>query len=233
MDNELIKIINEDGQQTVSARELHKGLETETRFNDWIQRRIKEYGFIENEDFYSILSKTPNGGRPSKDLMISLDMAKELSMVENNDLGRKFRKYFIAAEKQARQQPMTLPEQVQTIALGYGEMHKDVEAIKDDVQELKDNAEIRSWERKQLLSIRREKVLSYLTGINDPDKFKSARSKLYQAIGSDFKRQFNLPAYDALPRKQFQFGRDFMLNWVPDEWTRAAIAGMELTTQEA
>lgn len=232
MENELIEIINEDGQQAVSTRELHKGLETGTRFNDWIQRRIKEYGFIEDEDFYSILSKTPNGGRPSKDLMISLDMAKELSMVENNDLGRKFRKYFIAAEKQARQQPMTLPEQVQTIALGYGEMHKDVEAIKDDVQELKDNEEIRSWERKQLLSIRREKVLSYLTGINDPDKFKSARSKLYQAIGSDFKRQFNLPAYDALPRKQFEMGRDFMLNWVPDEWTRAAIAGMELTAQE-
>ncbi len=131
------------------------------------------------------------------------------------------------------QKPLTLPDQIQTIALGYGEMHEDVEAIKDDVQELKDNEEIRSWERKQLLSIRREKVLSYLTGINDPDKFKSARSKLYQAIGSDFKRQFNLPAYDALPRKQFQLGRDFMLNWVPDEWTRAAIAGMELTAQEA
>ncbi|WP_419155617.1 ORF6C domain-containing protein [Weissella minor] len=128
---------------------------------------------------------------------------------------------------------LTLPEQIQTVAQGYVEIEKDVSGLKDDVQELKDNEEIRSWERKQLLSIRREKVLGYLTGINDPDKFKSARSKLYQAIGSDFKRQFNLPAYDALPRKQFQMGRDFMINWVPDEWTRAAIAGMELTTQEA
>ncbi len=163
--------------------------------------------------------------------------AKLLKIMDSDEAWNQYDKfvdgYFqYREETRNAHKPLTLPDQIQTIALGYGEMHKDVEAIKDDVQELKDNEEIRSWERKQLLSIRREKVLSYLTGINDPDKFKSARSKLYQAIGSDFKRQFNLPAYDALPRKQFQMGRDFMINWVPDEWTRAAIAGMELTTQE-
>ena len=48
----------------VDARLLHENLKINTRFNDWIQRRIEEYGFIENEDFegfYSNLSKTPTG----------------------------------------------------------------------------------------------------------------------------------------------------------------------------
>lgn len=234
MTSELIKVISQDGEQFVSARELHSGLETGTRFNDWMQRRIKEYGFTEGEDFYSILSKTQSNGRPSKDFQISIDMAKELSMVEHNELGRKFRKYFIEMEKRARhqqQRPLTLPEQMKIVAQGYNELHEDVQGIKDDVQELRDNEQIRNWERKQLLEIRRSKVRSYTTGITDKEKLKAARSKLYQAIGSDFKQHFNLPAYDALPRKQFTLGRDFIINWTPDEWTRAAIAGMEL--QEA
>ena len=67
--NELIKVrttvIDETEQQTVDARELHAFLEVGTRFNDWITRRISEYGFQENVDyseFCSNLSKTPEGG---------------------------------------------------------------------------------------------------------------------------------------------------------------------------
>lgn len=88
----------------VDARLLHENLKINTRFNDWIQRRIEEYGFIENEDFegfYSNLSKT-YGGRPSQEYYITLDMAKELAMVEKNHFGRAVRKYFIAVEKQYR-----------------------------------------------------------------------------------------------------------------------------------
>ncbi|MFD2837902.1 antA/AntB antirepressor family protein [Azotobacter vinelandii] len=58
----------------------------QTRFNDWIGRRIEQYGFIEGEDFYSVLSKSA-GGRPSQDYHLTLDMAKELAMVENNEKG--------------------------------------------------------------------------------------------------------------------------------------------------
>lgn len=56
--NELIKISYENAEHpTVSGRELHKALEVETRYNDWF-KRMCEYGFSDNEDFYSILSKT-------------------------------------------------------------------------------------------------------------------------------------------------------------------------------
>lgn len=103
--NELIAInLNSiDGQQTqtVNARDLHAFLEVKTAFKDWIQRRISDFGFEEGKDFCSILSES-SGGRPTKEYHISLDMAKELSMVERNEKGRQARQYFIRCEKALR-----------------------------------------------------------------------------------------------------------------------------------
>ncbi|KNH23901.1 hypothetical protein ACS78_08080 [Priestia megaterium] len=86
------------GERVVDARELHENLMVSTRFNDWINRYIENYGFIESEDFYSFLSKTK--GRPSQEFLLTLDTAKEISMVQNNEMGRTVRKYFIQVEKQ-------------------------------------------------------------------------------------------------------------------------------------
>ena len=105
--NELISLtqsaINGELQQTVNARELHEFLEVSTAFKDWISRRIKDYDFMENLDFCSFLSES-SGGRPSKEYYITLDMAKELAMVERNDKGKQARQYFIACEKQLHEQ---------------------------------------------------------------------------------------------------------------------------------
>ena len=68
--------INGELQQTVNARELHAFVESKQEFANWIKNRIEKYGFIENYDFLITLSKTPNGGRPSQEYYISLDMAR-------------------------------------------------------------------------------------------------------------------------------------------------------------
>lgn len=99
---ELIKI-NED--LTVNARSVYDKLFSNelnsTPFNKWISRRISEYNFINKIDFWTILSKS-TGGRPQKEYIISLDMAKELCMVEKSEVARNIRKYFIEAEKKLR-----------------------------------------------------------------------------------------------------------------------------------
>lgn len=114
MNNELIKIItNEEGQQLVSARELYEGLKVSQRFNDWITRRISKYGFEENVDYTILWSDSKNGnavnylGSPQK------MAAKELCMIQRNELGRKFRKYFIECEKKLKeiQKPQLTKEQ--------------------------------------------------------------------------------------------------------------------------
>ena len=99
--------------QAVNARELHTWLEVNTRFNDWIERRIKEYGFIEGQDFcYSNLSsKEGRGGHNAIEYFITIDMAKELAMVERTDKGKEARQYFIAIEKQYRNVALAMQQQ--------------------------------------------------------------------------------------------------------------------------
>ena len=97
---ELIKITENGGVQTVSGRELHEALQIRTAYKDWFPRMC-EYGFTEEEDFCSILSES-SGGRPQTDHIIKLDMAKEICMIQRTEIGKKIRQYFIQAEKQLR-----------------------------------------------------------------------------------------------------------------------------------
>lgn len=92
--------------QAVNARELHAFLKNKRQFSDWIKQRIAEYDFMENQDFV-ITSQicetmTKSGERRAttkNEYYITLDMAKELSMVERNEQGRMARRYFIECEK--------------------------------------------------------------------------------------------------------------------------------------
>lgn len=98
---ELFVLVNRpvagQAQQTVNARELHAFLESKQEFSNWIKNRIEDYGFLDGVDFLTNLSKTQ--GRPRIDYFLSLDMAKELSMVERNAKGKQARQYFIDCEK--------------------------------------------------------------------------------------------------------------------------------------
>ncbi|MFS1584025.1 MAG: antA/AntB antirepressor family protein [Candidatus Arsenophonus phytopathogenicus] len=99
------KNINDELIQTVNARDLHQFLEVGKDFSNWIKDRIKQYGFVENIDYivFANSGENPFGGRPAKEYHISLDMAKELSMVERNEKGKQARQYFIECERQILQ----------------------------------------------------------------------------------------------------------------------------------
>ncbi|MNO23000.1 AntA/AntB antirepressor [compost metagenome] len=102
--NELLPIyqVTDTGEKVVDARELCGFLGVASKFADWIKNRIDKYGFVENVDYLSISKSLENGGR-SIDYILKLDMAKELAMVENNEQGRKARRYFIEVEKRFKQ----------------------------------------------------------------------------------------------------------------------------------
>ena len=98
---QLIKIHHHKGQKIVSARELHAFLGSKQQFTNWIKNRIEQYGFIEGEDFTSFnkLIKRGKGGTVRIEYALTMDMAKELGMIENNEKGRQIRVYFIRVEK--------------------------------------------------------------------------------------------------------------------------------------
>lgn len=108
---------------SVNAKELHGFIQAKARFNDWITRRIKKYGFKENQDYIIIQTKKQGNNATLKEYYITLDMAKELSMVENNEKGREARRWFIEIEKQYRQQtiqqqnPLLVSQQIEIAQL--------------------------------------------------------------------------------------------------------------------
>ena len=83
---------------SADARELHAFLNSEQEFANWIKNRITQYGFTENQDY--IIKTTYTGRRPRKEYFITLNMAKELCMVENNAKGKEARQYFIKCEQE-------------------------------------------------------------------------------------------------------------------------------------
>jgi phage anti-repressor protein len=105
--NNLIKITVSDGKQTVNARDLHEALGVGRDFSNWIKGRIEEYGFVEGEkaDYHlaksgEVVNRPQGGGTPGDLYLLSVDMAKELAMVENNETGRKIRRYLIRIEQE-------------------------------------------------------------------------------------------------------------------------------------
>ena len=129
--NELIPLhsqtIDGNAVETVSARELHAFLESKQDFSTWIKNRIEKYEFVENADYllHKFMEQTPSGAKHKIDYYVSVGMAKELAMVENNDKGKQARKYFIECEKKLTQpKPMTQIELIAVIANQMAEQER-------------------------------------------------------------------------------------------------------------
>lgn len=110
--DELIRINYDSERPTVNGRDLHDALQVKTAYKDWFPRMC-EYGFTEGTDFCSFLSES-SGGRPAVNHQLSIDMAKQLCMIQRTDIGRKFRQYFIQVEE-----AWNLPEAVMARALQF------------------------------------------------------------------------------------------------------------------
>lgn len=117
--NELIKIsqvrMKTDEVNAVNARDLHMFLESKTDFSNWIKRRIDEADAVENTDYTSFAKngENQNGGRPQVEYIITLDLAKEIAMLERNQKGKEIHRYFIECEKQLTRRikaPITMKE---------------------------------------------------------------------------------------------------------------------------
>ena len=108
----------------VDARTLYTFLGVKSNFRDWIRNRIEDFGFVENQDFVGFAKNLakPNGGRPTAEYALSLNMAKELSMVERTEKGKQARLYFIDCERRAKEAaaspkiPQTLSEALRLAA---------------------------------------------------------------------------------------------------------------------
>ena len=136
--NELIKIEVRNGQQLASGRELHKFLEVGTRYNDWINRIIEKYNFIENKDFITITQKrlTAQGNETEfDDHLMTIAMAKEIAMVANTEKGKEARIYFIKCEEAWNSPEMILARANQIQSHMIEDYTKKIELLENKVKE--------------------------------------------------------------------------------------------------
>ena len=103
--NEIIKVNYESDRPTVLARDLHQFLEIGSEFSHWF-KRMCEYGFSEGTDFSPFLTES-SGGRPAQDAQLTIDMAKEICMLQRNEKGKQIRQYFLNLEKAWNTPPFT------------------------------------------------------------------------------------------------------------------------------
>lgn len=137
--NELLKVNYDNDRITLSARELHEFLEIKTKYKDWFPRMCT-YGFDENVDYRAMAQKraTAQGNETTYvDHEITLDMAKEIAMIQRSEKGKEVRQYFLELERR-----WNSPEAVMNRALEYS--RKQVKALMEEKQGLiEENKELK------------------------------------------------------------------------------------------
>ncbi|NCB72986.1 MAG: oxidoreductase [Clostridia bacterium] len=113
--NEIIKVNYENERPTVSGRELHEFLDVETPYRIWFPRMV-EYGFAESIDYTPYIFVHPQHHQEITDHQLTIEMSKEIAMIQRNEKGKQARQYFIALEKQ-----WNTPEAVMARALKMAE----------------------------------------------------------------------------------------------------------------
>ena len=216
---ELIKIIEKEGRQLVSGRELHEFLEIGTKYKDWFPRMV-EYGFEEEIDFIRVAQKraTNNLKNPVTtviDHAISIDMAKEISMIQRTEKGKIARQYFINCEKKLKEvkklSPMELME-LQFIALK--EQKEKIAQVENRVDKLEEDMPLFQIDCKEIQALVRKKGIEALGGYrsiayND----NSLRGKVYSDIQQQIRREFGVLRYEAIKRSQLEMAKGIIINY--------------------
>ncbi|MFS1134845.1 ORF6C domain-containing protein [Enterococcus hirae] len=225
---DLIPIItNENNEQLVSGRDLHEFLEVATEYKKWFSR-MAEYGFVENIDFVRVTQKcpTPGGIQNITDHAMSIDMAKEISMIQRTEKGKQARQYFIEVEKRSKQREHELLSDPRTqlkLLYQFGEQTAvRVDAIEKDVSILKDTMRVSGKQEADIRRAGNRKVMEVLGG-KDSTAYESISKKVFANFWSEFKRYFAIPRYGELPCKQFDEALNFIDEWLPETAIRMEI----------
>lgn len=204
--NELIKIAtNEVGEPTVLGRELHEFLGVKTLYKDWFPRMI-EYGFTEGKDFSSFLSES-TGGRPSTDHLLTIDMAKEICMIQRTEVGKQARQYFIQVEKDYNS-----PEKIMARALRIAE--RELSTLKLDVERMKPKEIFAD----SVASSQSTILIGELAKILKSNGFETGQKRLFETLRQDgflIKRKgsdYNMPTQKAMELGLFEIKETVITN---------------------
>lgn len=216
---ELIKIIEREGRQLVSGRELHEFLEIGTKYKDWF-RRMVEYGFEEEIDFIRVAQKRPTNNLKNPvttviDHAISIDMAKEISMIQRTEKGKIARQYFINCEKKLKEVKKLTPMELMELQFkALKEQEEKIAQVENRVDKLEEDMPLFQIDCKEIQALVRKKGIEALGGYrsiayND----NSLRGKVYSDIQQQIRREFGVLRYEAIKRSQLEMAKEIIINY--------------------
>ena len=216
---ELIKIIEREGRQLVSGRELHEFLEIKTKYKDWFPRMV-EYGFEEEIDFIRVAQKraTNNLKNPVTtviDHAISIDMAKEISMIQRTEKGKTARQYFINCEKKLKEVKKLSPMELMELQFkALKEQEEKIIQVENKLDKLEEDMPLFQIDCKEIQALVRKKGIEALGGYksvayND----NSLRGKVYSDIQHQIRREFGVSRYEAIKRSQLEMAKEIISNY--------------------
>ena len=216
---ELIKIIERDGRQLVSGRELHEFLEIRTKYKDWF-RRMVEYGFEEEIDFIRMAQKraTNNLKNPVTtviDHAISIDMAKEISMIQRTEKGKIARQYFINCEKKLKEVKKLSPMELMELQFkALKEKKEKIAQVENRVDKLEEDMPLFQIDCKEIQALVRKKGIEALGGYSSiAYNDNSLRGKVYSDIQQQIRREFGVLRYEAIKRSQLEMAKEIIINY--------------------
>ena len=216
---ELIKIIERDGRQLVSGRELHEFLEIKTKYKDWFPRMV-EYGFEEEIDFIKVAQKraTNNLKNPVTtviDHAISIDMAKEISMIQRTEKGKAARQYFINCEKKLKEVKKLSPMELMELQFkALKEQEEKIIQVENKVDKLEEDMPLFQIDCKEIQALVRKKGIEVLGGYRSiAYNNNSLRGKVYSDIQHQIRREFGVVRYEAIKRSQLEMAKEIIINY--------------------
>lgn len=136
-------------EQVVNSRELWAALEVKTEYSHWVKRRLDDVDAEENRDYLTVVKK--DGRQTLIDYIVTMDIAKEMAMLERNDKGKMVRRYFIEAEKRYRELKI-----IRTRSKAERRLFTDI------LKEVLPESQHKSWRYKQFTDL----VYKHVTGYN-------------------------------------------------------------------
>lgn len=222
--NELFNLKeNQDGTVAVSGRELHKGLEIQTPYKQWIDRMI-DYGFEVNTDYIIMSEKvhTQKSVRAyeQENHIMTLDMGKEIAMIQRSDAGKNIRKYFIEIEKSYRQQkPLSTADQIKLIAQGNSELNERIDTVEDEITDIRENTKLDAGEYGAIAKAVSSKVAQIRYSMEIDKDNKKANKELFQDINTEIKRVAGVSTRSQLKQKDFENVMELIRLWQPSQST--------------
>lgn len=224
IENELVPVyITDKGERVVYGTELHSALKVKSKFSDWVKNRLNDCEAQESKEFEAFSKNLENGGRVIE-YIIRLATAKEMAMLERNAKGKQVRRYFIRIEEKYKNQnaPLTIQQQIQTIAKGADELYQRVDKVENRIVQLEDTMNLDHGQQYFLGQTVSKTVITAL-GSKESQAYKEIGRKVFAECNGDLKRYFKVNARMNIPRKRYEEAIAYAERWRPSTNTQMLI----------